>query len=88
MQPESTVEEQDDGPKAHVELVSLWRFVLGKRDALLVLKALGGRLTDAEQEQARELCDRLTLLREKGGLDLIGGLTRAADAVRAKGDSK
>lgn len=75
------------GPDAHLELEWVWVFKLGKRDALLLLKALGGRLAnDDEREAASALCDRLTLLREATAREQYRALERAADAVRAKGD--
>ncbi len=65
--------------------VGRWAFVLGPRDSLLVLKALGGRLTtDQDRTDAEALGDRLTLLGESSMGTGWPGLQRAADAVRAK----
>ena len=45
------------GPVAHLQ--PIWIFELNKRDALLILRALGGRITnDDEQEAARLLGNR------------------------------
>lgn len=79
--------DDNNGPNAHVELLPLWRFVLGRRDALLVLKALGGRLAEHEVAEASALCDRLTLQRAAAGRDFHNGLERAAEAVREKGQA-
>jgi hypothetical protein len=54
-----------------------WHFRLNKSDALLVLKALGGRLKPAEVEQAKELADYLTELRLRNGTEAIKGLQQA-----------
>lgn len=69
-------------PAPHIELMPMWRFVLGKSDSLLVLKALGGRLTDdLERAQARALGNRLTELRAKASSQYDRSLQHA-DAKR------
>lgn len=73
------------GPNAHLEVEWIWTFRLGKRDALLVLKALGGRLeNNAEREAASELCDRLTVLREATARDQFRALEWAANKAKEK----
>ena len=70
------------GPVAHLQPV--WIFEVNKRDALLILRALGGRLTnDDEQEAARLLGNRLTLQRAKLAGELAAGLEINAEAARA-----
>lgn len=71
------IADDDSGPRSEVRILQLWEFRLGRRDALLVLQALGGRLFDAEQlHAARELGDRLTALRvrelEQGARQGVG----------------
>jgi len=54
--------EQD--AKSELTVHPQWVFKLDKRDSLLVLKGLGGRLNTPELvEAANALCDRLTLQR-------------------------
>jgi hypothetical protein len=72
----------EQGPQMHLQPV--WIFELGQRDALLVLRALGGRLsTPEETEAARTLGNRLTMQREKLAQGLTKGLEIAAAAARA-----
>lgn len=79
--------DNDDGPGAHVEPIVQWRFMLNKRDSLLVLKALGGRLaTDEDRQAARELGNKLTLQRQASMRALMNGLNISAAA--AEGDMK
>lgn len=71
-----------DGSKAECWLMPTWAFRLGKRDALLVLKALGGRLTSAADiADAKALGDRLTALRANAARDLIDGAERAESSM-------
>jgi len=66
-------------------LLPIWRFTLGKRDALLVLKALGGRLTSEESRAAAaELGDRLTVQRAAVTRDLVYHMERAENAALTK----
>ena len=75
----------DGGPQSQLDLLPLWRFTLGKRDALLVLKALGGRLSrPPEIEDALELGDRLTLQRAAAARELMNGLEKAENAALIK----
>lgn len=67
--------------KPEVVLHHTWVFKLSKRDALLVLKALGGRLTDKDAPEAKALGDRLTVLRANVGQDYQNSLDRAAKAA-------
>lgn len=48
---------------AHVTLQANWQFQADSVDASLILKALGGRLTEEEKQDAKELGDELTLQR-------------------------
>jgi hypothetical protein len=68
-------------PAPEVSYIPRWSFTLSKKDALLVLKALGGRLTDVEVKEAKELGDRLTELRQATGQDYQNSLDRAARAA-------
>lgn len=64
----------------HMALRPAWVFEVGTRDATLILKALGGRLdTPDEKEAARNLGDRLTVLRESAGRDFYNPLSRHAE---------
>lgn len=56
-----------------------WVFELDRRDALLMLKALGGRLSDEEVVQARDLGNRLTIIRAAAARDALKHLQRAAE---------
>jgi hypothetical protein len=58
-----TTTEHDDEPRADLALLQSWRFTVSKRDAMLILQALGGRLAGDELDEARALGDRLTALR-------------------------
>jgi hypothetical protein len=58
-----TTTEHDDEPRADLALLQSWRFTVSKRDAMLILQSLGGRLAGDEQDEARALGDRLTALR-------------------------
>lgn len=63
--------------KPQLYLKPNWIFELNKFDTLLVLKALGGRLTADEVLKAKELGDRLTELRAIEGRSYLGALERA-----------
>jgi hypothetical protein len=55
-----------DEPKAELTGTTTWTFRVYNRDALLIMKALGDRLSTVEEvKEARELGDRLTALRIK-----------------------
>ena len=72
----------DIGNKPQIHFKPAWVFELSKADSLLVLKALGGRLTGpAEKDAAKVLCDRLTELRAQEGRAYLGSLERAAEAA-------
>lgn len=43
-----------------MQMIPAFQFTLNQHDTLLVLKALGGRLTADNEQEARELGDRLT----------------------------
>lgn len=79
--------DEDDfaGPGAELYLVPVWVFRLGKRDSLLVLKALGGRLQANEADEAKALGDRLTVHRANAARDLMAGTERAEAATKARG---
>lgn len=76
-------ENDDDSgePAADVILAPQWVFRVGARDALLILKALGGRLTEEEDDAALLLCDRLTALRQRHGEGLARALDHACDGM-------
>lgn len=80
----STVDELLPEGRSEMHLRPRWIFELDKRDALLTLKALGGRLSDEEKVLAAELGDRLTLQRAKLARDLLKGLAKAEEAVLEK----
>lgn len=78
-----------DGPAAIVHVQQTWALYLGTRDMLLILKALGGRLnSEADEEAAEALGDRLTLLREKSVKEVNHGVMRAAESVREAAAAK
>jgi len=67
-------------PKAEVMLSPSWVFRVYKRDAELIMRALGGRLQSAEDKAAaRELGDRLTALRAQGIAQMNVGATISLD---------
>jgi hypothetical protein len=71
------------GHGVNVTLHVNWTFTLDKRDSLLMLKALGGRLKGPEVELAKSLGDRLTVLRSKCADDVAESLRRhAANATK------
>lgn len=71
--------EDEPDAKATIGLRVAWVLTLDKRDSLLVLKALGGRLkSDAEIKAASELCDRLTKQRATEAGQLADHLRRHA----------
>lgn len=73
--------EPAEGP-SETYMQTHWVFRLNKADALLTMKALGGRLREGkETEAAKELGDRLTRLRAKAAADLLGGLLRAEENI-------
>lgn len=78
-------QDKDKDKKAEIHFKPHWVFDLGTRDSLLVLKALGGRLTEAEEAAAKELGDRLTLLRATAGRQYMESLARAESAVLSGG---
>ena len=69
---------KEEGPQ--LVMRTSWCFIVGKRDSLLILKALGGRLSEADVEPARDLGNRLTHLRAQEGRDYLGSLERAEQA--------
>ena len=77
--------QDNGGPPSDTFMQVFWVFRLNKRDALLVMKALGGRLvSDQEQADAAALGDRLTLLRAQCAKEALHGYAKAEEAVRAK----
>lgn len=68
---------------AEVFISPQWVFRVGARDSLLILKALGGRLDESEDDEALLLCDRLTALRERFGSELARALVRANEGMEA-----
>lgn len=86
-----TGDEPNAGPE--VKFYPRWGFVVGPRDALLILRGLRGALgtnssteaAEREMTEAIALCDRLTLLREAAARGTYDALDRAADAVESKG---
>jgi hypothetical protein len=80
---------QDDLPQQEerctASLYTVWQLRLDKRDTLLVLQALGGRLDTQEKvEAASALCDRLTLQRAHEANILAKSLQFSADVVAKK----
>lgn len=69
---------KEEGPQ--LVMRTSWCFILGRRDSLLMLKALGGRLTAVEVDDAKALGDRLTQLRAQEGRDYLNSLERAEAA--------
>lgn len=66
-----------------LNLLPLWRFTLGRKESLLVLKALGGRLkTEGEIDSAQQLGDRLTLQRANEARVLLDAMEQAEDWVK------
>lgn len=71
----------DDEPMAEFRLLQMWQFRVAKNDAMLILQALGGRLTSPDAiAAARELGDRLTALRIKETSDVVEHM----DVLRAR----
>lgn len=64
-----------------IALHPLWVFKANKAEALLILKALGGRLSDEEKLQAKELGDVLTKQRASVAEDFMRQLVRHANNV-------
>jgi hypothetical protein len=48
---------------AELDMMMTWTIGLNNEELLLTLKALGGRLREEEIEPARQLGDKLTLIR-------------------------
>lgn len=72
----------EGGHKPSCDMLVSWRFTVSKQDALLILKALGGRLSNPEEvAKAKELGDRLTTLRAASGSDYVQHLVRTAEKV-------
>lgn len=72
--------DDEGGHRPQCDMMVSWRFTVSKRDALLILKALGGRLvSDEEIVEAALLGDRLTVMRANSGQDYVQYLTRAAE---------
>jgi hypothetical protein len=71
-------------PRAELMLAPSWLFRVYRRDAELILRALGDRLvTDEERAQARDLGDRLTALRAQGIAQMNVGAQIAVDHMAA-----
>lgn len=73
---------------ADVFLEPVWNFRVGPRDALLILKALGGRLGEEDDEPALALCDRLTALRQRHGDEMARALDRANEGMEAAREAR
>lgn len=78
--------EDDESEKHGPEIVMniTWSFRLSKRDTLIVLKALGGRLKPEEVEEAKALGDRLAVLRAAEGRQALAPLERAVAAMETR----
>ena len=66
---------------AEVLMHPVWVFKADKREALLILKALGGRLTEEDAKEAKELCDLLTLQRAALAGDFARNLEHHASNI-------
>lgn len=71
-------QDQEGGHAPELGMHITWVFKLSKRDSLLVLKALGGRLSEDEAADAKALGDRLTVLRANDVTQYQQALARAA----------
>lgn len=71
-------QDQEGGHAPELGMHVTWVFKLSKRDSLLVLKALGGRLSEDEVAEAKALGDRLTVLRANDATQYQQALVRAA----------
>jgi hypothetical protein len=81
--------DEDIAPPAEIQLAPVWVLKLNASDAMLVLKALGGRLNPSKRDgtneidQARALGDRLTAMRAHCGRAFTSTLQRAEQAMEA-----
>lgn len=66
---------------AGMEMETTWVFKLHSHQALLVLKALGGRLKPEEVEEAKVLGDELTKRRSQLAMDLSKALEKNANKI-------
>jgi hypothetical protein len=75
-------------PAPEVMINPVWTFRVSNRDALIILKALGGRLNNEDEiKQAEELGDRLTILRSKSLQMIVKAAERAEQHVLDKKSS-
>jgi hypothetical protein len=67
-----------------IRLQHVWSVVVETKDLVLILKALGGRLTEEEDQAASDLGDRLTELRGKALLYAARDGERLLDIIAEK----
>jgi hypothetical protein len=67
-----------------IRLQHVWSVVVETKDLVLILKALGGRLTEEEDQAAIDLGDRLTKLRGKALLYAARDGERLLDIIAEK----
>jgi 4-hydroxy-3-methylbut-2-enyl diphosphate reductase IspH len=61
-----------------MRMIPVFQFTVNQNEMLLILKALGGRLKEDEDEDARELCNKLTAERAQALEQTAAQLRRAA----------
>jgi hypothetical protein len=61
-----------------------WTFTLSGRETAIVLAALGGRLRDDQADFAKDLGDRLTLMREEFADDFAAAMSKHASKVEPR----
>jgi hypothetical protein len=67
-----------------VRLQHVWTVIVDTPDLLLILKALGGRLTEEEDQAAIDLGDRLTELRGRALIIAARDGERLLDVISQK----
>jgi 4-hydroxy-3-methylbut-2-enyl diphosphate reductase IspH len=60
-----------------MRMIPVFQFTVNQNEMLLILKALGGRLKEDEDEDARELCNKLTAERAQALEQTAAQLRRA-----------
>jgi len=66
---------------AELGVTNIWMLTLRQRELMLVLKALGGRLTEAEIDEAAALGDKLTDLRIAHTKDALQAIDRIEQSI-------
>lgn len=73
---------------ANVRLQALWNVDFTQQEFAVLLRVLGGRATDSDEQAADELCDKLTQMRVDYTRNLLKQMDTLEDNLHSKIDAR